>query len=286
MGFNSVFRADLLAGEVGIITGGGTGIGRCIAHELASLGATVVLSSRKLENLEATCAEIKEDGGSATAIACNVREEDSVRSLIREVIAEHGRIDFIVNNAGGQFACLPEAITTKGWNAVLETNLTGPFLMCREAHTAWMGANGGRIVNIVADFWNGMPMMMHTSAARAGVANLTKSLAVAWAANGIRINSVAPGIIRSSGLKNYPPPVIQMLKEMKREIPVRRLGTESEVSSAVAWLLSPGAAYVTGETVRVDGASSLYRQLFPTADHDRMAPYDGFHRTPDLPDDL
>jgi len=286
MPFHSVFRSDLLQGEVGIVTGGGTGIGRCIAHELASLGATVILSSRKIEPLEATRMEIEEDGGKAAAIPCNIREEDAVRALIQQVVEDHGRLDFVVNNAGGQFACLPETISTKGWKAVIETNLTGPFLMCREAHSAWMGRHGGRIVNIVADFWNGMPMMAHTSAARAGVANLTKSLAVGWAASGIRINSVAPGIIRSSGLKNYPPPVIDMLREMKKDIPARRLGTESEVSSAVAWLLSPGAAYVTGETLRVDGASSLYRQLFPTSDHDRMEPFDGFHRAPDLPDDI
>ena len=168
----------------------------------------------------------------------------------------------------------PEAIRLKGWNAVIETNLTGTFLMCREAHQQWMGKHGGAIVNIVANFWNGMPLMAHTSAARAGVANLTKSLALTWASNGVRINSVAPGIIKSSGLKTYPPMIITMLQEMKKETPAKRLGTESEVSSSVVFLLSPAAAFITGETVRVDGADSLYRQMMPIADHDKLPPYD------------
>ena len=180
----------------------------------------------------------------------------------------------------------PEAIRLKGWKAVIDTNLTGTFLMCREAHQQWMGKNGGSIVNIVAKFWNGMPMMAHTSAARAGVSNLTKSLAIAWASSGIRINSVAPGIIKSSGLKTYPDAVIQMLAEMKKEIPAKRLGTESEVSAAVVFLLSEAAAFITGETIRVDGADSLYRQMLPIADHENLPAYDGFHRKADLPETL
>ena len=285
-GYNSVFREGLFEGQVGIVTGGGSGIGRCIAHELAALGATVILASRKEENLVTTRDEILEDGGKVDILTCNIRDEDSVKALIGACIEKHGRLDFLVNNAGGQFMSPPEAIRLKGWNAVIETNLTGTFLMCREAHQQWMAKNGGAIVNIVANFWNGMPLMAHTSAARAGVSNLTKSLAMTWAPNGIRINSVAPGIIKSSGLKTYPPMIVSMLKEMKKETPAKRLGTESEVSSAVVFLLSPAAAFITGETMKVDGADSLYRQMMPITDHDKLPPYDGFHRKADLPDDL
>ena len=191
-----------------------------------------------------------------------------------------------MNNAGGQFMSPPEAISMKGWNAVIETNLTGTFSMCKAAHDAWMGKNGGTIVNIVANFRNGMPLMAHTSAARAGVANLTKSLSLSWAHKGIRINSVAPGIIASSGLNNYPPHIIAMLKEMKTNIPAKRLGTESEVSSVVSYLLSPAAAFVCGETIRMDGGEALYRQMAPVYEHDRSEPFDGFHRKPNLPDGM
>lgn len=286
MSYESVFRADLFADRVAVVTGGGSGIGRCIAHELAALGATVVVAGRKQPKLDAVVAEVDAVGGTADALTCNIRSEEEVEALIATVVEKHGRLDLLVNNAGGQFMSPPHGISLKGWNAVIETNLTGTFLMCREARNRWMGRHGGAIVNIVADFWNGMPMMAHTSAARAGVANLTKSLALAWAPDGIRINSVAPGIIRSSGLKNYPPAVITMLKTLKREIPAKRLGSEAEVSAATTFLLSPAAAYITGITMAVDGGSSLYRQLTPIPDHQRLEPWDGFHLQPELPDDL
>jgi len=284
MGFNSVFRSDLFDGHVSIVTGGGSGIGRCIAHELASLGTTVILSGRKPEKLETVKAEIADAGGKADFITCNIRDEDAVKALFAQALERHGRVDHLVNNAGGQFMSTVDSISLKGWKAVIETNLTGTFLMCREAKRAWMGKHGGAIVNIVADFWNGMPMMAHTSAARAGVANLTKSCALSWSPNGIRINSVAPGIIKSSGLKNYPPPVISMLRELKKEIPAMRYGTEAVVSGAVTFLLSPAASYFNGITMAIDGASALYRQLTPVPNHDNMPEWNGFHLIADIPD--
>jgi citronellol/citronellal dehydrogenase len=284
--YDSVFRPDLFGGQTAIVTGGGSGIGRCIAHELASLGATVMLSGRKSDKLDTVAAEITEAGGKADTLVCNIRSEDEIKALISQTVERHGKIDVLVNNAGGQFMAPPEGISTKGWNAVIETNLTGTFMMCREVFSGWMGKHGGAICNIVANFWRGMPMMSHTGAARAGVANLTKSLSLAWAKNGVRINSVAPGVIASSGLHNYPPPVIQMLATMKNDIPAKRLGTEAEVSGLVAFLLSPAASYISGQTFAVDGGASLYRQLVPVADHDRMPVYDGFHLSADLPDEF
>lgn len=286
MSYASIFHPSLFAGRVALITGGGSGIGRCVAHELAHLGATVVLASRDLEKCERVVAEIREDGGLADALACNVRKEDEVQALVTQAMARHGRIDLLVNNAGGQFASPLSAISSRGWSAVLETNLTGIFLLCREVYQQHMAAHGGAVVNVVADMWNGMPMMAHSGAARAGVVNLTRTAALEWAASHVRVNAVAPGIVLSSGMKNYPEPIQEALKLLPREIPAGRFGTESEVAAAIVFLLSPGAAYITGETIRVDGASSLYRRTFPIPEHPAMPAFAGFHRPADLPPGL
>jgi citronellol/citronellal dehydrogenase len=169
-----------------------------------------------------------------SAKTCNVRVESEVRALMEAAVARHGRIDFLVCSAGGQFPSPAEAISTKGWSAVVETNLTGAFLCAREAHAAWMGAhanaNGGAIVFITAEVDNGFPGMAHTGAARAGIANLARSLAVEWAPAGIRVNAVAPGIIASSGLDSYAPEFREaVISTAARHIPFQRLGTCEEV---------------------------------------------------------
>ncbi len=279
MPYASIFRAGLFSGQVALVTGGGTGIGRCIAHELAALGATVVIAARRVEPLQQTVAEILADGGVADWLALNIRDEDQVDLAVQEVIARHGRLDLLVNNAGGQFVCEAESIRPKGWRAVIDTNLNGTFWVTQAAFRHWMGEHGGAIVSIVADVWNGFPGISHTGAARAAVINLTQSLGVEWASRGIRVNSVAPGGILSSGLGNYPEEVQAVAMQAMKEVPAARLGTESEVSAAVTFLLSPAAAYVTGATLRVDGGGSLSKlPMFPLEKHDRMAPFDGFHR--------
>ena len=241
MGYASVFAPELFRDQVHVVTGGGSGIGRCIAHELASLGAHVVVAGRKAAALDEVVAEIRTDGGAASAHAMDVRREQDVRGLIAHVVTSHGRLDGLVNNAGGQFPAPLEAIPTKGWQAVIDTNLTSIFLMCREAVNGWMREHGGAIVNMVADMWRGMPMMGHSGAARAGVVNLTQTAALEWASYHIRVNAVAPGLIASSGFKSYPEAVQQMLLTLPTELPARRFGTESEVSAAVCFLLSPAA---------------------------------------------
>ncbi|TNF25791.1 MAG: SDR family oxidoreductase [Deltaproteobacteria bacterium] len=283
--YRSIFRPDLFAGEVALVTGGGTGIGRCIAHELASLGATVVVVGRREEPLAATVAEIADAGGRAEAVTLNIRDEDDVDRVVAELVARHGRLDHLVNNAGGQFASPAALIKPKGWRAVIDTNLNGTWLVTQACFKHAFSKRGGAIVSIVADMWNGFPGMAHTGAARAAVVNLTMSLAVEWAAAGVRVNAVAPGFILSSGLKSYPPAVAKMAHRLFVSNPAARPGTEAEVSAAVAFLLSPAAAFITGETLKVDGAASLHKApLLPLPRHSKLPGWDGFHLEADLPE--
>ena len=255
----SVFREDLFAGHVFVVSGGGTGIGRAIARELAALGATVVLCSRSPEHLIPTRDEIISAGGKTDALACNIRDPEAVNASFATIAERHGPLAGLVNNAGGQFISPAESITPKGWHAVVETNLTGTFYMSQAAFTHGLRDSGGAIVNIVMDMWRGYPGMAHSAAARAGVVNLTQTLALEWAAYGVRVNAIAPGIINSSGLKTYPAEVQAQVATFASEVPARRLGTEREVAAAVTFLLSPAAAFISGETLKVDGAGSLYR---------------------------
>lgn len=281
MSYRSVFRPDLFAGQVHVVTGGGSGIGRCVAHELASLGAHVVLIGRKPEKLTTVQNEILEDGGQASHWSLDIRDEDGVTRVVGEILAAHGRIDGLVNNAGGQFPA-PLAFTSKkGWDAVVGTNLTGGFLMSREVYTQWMIDHRGAIVNIVADMWRGMPGMGHSGAARAGMVNLTKTAAVEWAAAGVRVNAVAPGWIASSGMDSYPDFVKETIPTLRHSVPLKRLGQEAEVSAIVAFLLSPASAFMTGVTVPVDGGAPLYPATFEVPDHERSSAFDGFHRAAD-----
>ncbi|TNE49926.1 MAG: SDR family oxidoreductase [Deltaproteobacteria bacterium] len=274
--YQSIFRPDLFAGQVYLVTGGGTGIGRTIAHELASLGAHVVVSARKEERLNAVVEEIQNAGGKASFATVNIRDEESITALFDKVLDEHGTLHGLVNNAGGQFPSPAQFISKKGWHAVVETNLTGTFLVSKEAYNRVFGEKGGAIVNIVAEMWRGFPGMAHTGAARAGVVNLTKTLAVEWAHAGVRVNSVAPGTIEGHGLTQYDEGIQEMLSQIKNDVPMKRLGTESEVSAAVTYLLSPAAAYVTGETLRVDGASSLWIKTWQIPDHEQFVPFHGW----------
>jgi len=282
--YQSIFRPDLFAGQVIIVTGGGSGIGRCTAHELASLGASVALVGRKPEKLETVAAEIAEDGGKASIHPCDIREEETVRKTVAGILGTHGRIDGLVNNAGGQFSAPLEAISQKGWETVVRTNLTGGFVMARECYTQWMREHGGAIVNIVADMWMSMPGMGHSGAARAGMVNLTMTAAAEWGASGVRVNAVAPGWIASSGFDTYPDSDKAMLRSLRRHTPLQRYGTEAEVSAAIVFLLSPAAAFISGDTLRVDGAAPNAKRHVELAAHDRSKPWNGFHRskTPDL----
>ena len=282
--YRSIYRSDLFAGQLLWVTGGGSGIGRCVAHELASLGATVVISGRTQEKLDRVAAEIAEDGGRCETLAFDIRDEEAVKASVASVVARHGAIHGLVNNAGGQFPAPLMAISKKGFDAVVANNLTGGFLMMREVFNQGMQQHGGSIVNMTADFRNGMPGMGHSGAARAGMSNLTQTAAFEWAHAGVRVNAVAPGWIASSGMDTYGGAMKSLIPTLRQHVPLRRMGEESEVSAVVVFLLSPGAAFVTGITVQIDGASSLGSEVFPLGKTSKSVPFDGFHRavTPDV----
>lgn len=285
MGYGSVFSPTLFAGKVVLITGGGSGIGRCVAHELAALGAHAVLLGRKADKLQAVVAEIVQDGGSASFHVCDIRDEEAVKQTIAAVVAAQRRIDGLVNNAGGQFMTPLEAISAKGWEAVINTNLTGGFLVARECFLQSMNKHGGAIVNIVADMWGSMPGMGHSGAARAGMVSFTETAAIEWAGRGVRVNAVAPGYIASSGMDKYPLEMGPMLREMAKTVPLGRFGTESETSAAIVFLLSPAASFISGSTLRVDGARPQVRMGWPMRAASKevqqraaIKPFEGFHR--------
>jgi len=276
--YRSVFAPGLFAGQRIWVTGGGSGIGRAVAHELAALGAGVVISGRSADKLERVAAEIAEDGGRCSWRAFDIRDEDAVKAGVADVIANEGAVHGLVNNAGGQFPAPMMAISKRGFEAVVANNLTGGFLMMRELFLQSFQQHGGAVVNMTADFRNGMPGMAHSGAARAGMSNLTMTAAVEWASAGVRVNAVAPGWIASSGMDTYGGAMKTLIPGLKRHVPLRRLGLEAEVGAAIVFLLSPAAAFITGVTLQIDGGASLGSPLFPSVDHDRSVPFDGFHR--------
>ena len=283
--YRSVFAPGLFAGQVIVVTGGGSGIGRCTAHELAALGAHVVLLGRKLDKLQTVAEEIIVDGGRCSFHSCDIRDEVAVQDVVQAIVVAQGRIHGLVNNAGGQYITPLEKISAKGWEAVVATNLTGGFLVARECYLQSMQAQGGAIVNIVADIWGSMPGMGHSGAARAGMVSFTETAAMEWAKSGVRVNAVAPGYIASSGMDHYPQDAAGMLREMRDTVPAGRFGNEAETSAGIVFLLSPAAAFISGTVLRIDGARPQVRmgwgQVAAPAEvlqRDAVKPFEGFHR--------
>ncbi len=277
MPYRSVLRPSLFAGRTVVVTGGGSGIGRCTAHELAALGAHVAITGRRIERLEAVRQEIEASGGTCECHAFDIREEQPVRDAIAAIVARNGRIHGLFNNAGGQFPAPVEKISARGFDAVVRNNLTGGFLVAREVFTQSMSQHGGAIVFMAADMRNGMPNMAHSGAARAGTLNLAMTMAFEWGRAGVRVNVVSPGWIASSGMDTYEGEFKRNIPLLKTHVPLGRIGTESEVSSVVCFLLSEGAAFITGINVGIDGGVPLGTRNIPLPEGARSQPYNGFH---------
>ncbi|HWO19025.1 MAG TPA: SDR family oxidoreductase [Kofleriaceae bacterium] len=254
-----IYAPGIFEGRVALITGGGSGIGLATALELARLGAKVAICGRTAAKLDAAKEQIAAAAGqkdAALGIACDIREPDQVEAMVRGVIEGLGRIDILVNNAGGQFPSPAQHISPNGFLAVVKNNLVGTFHVSREVANRWMiPQKGGRIVNVIANIYRGFPGMVHTGAARAGVENMTMTLAVEWAQHGILVNAIAPGVIRSSGTAQYPPQVIEYAIS---QTPLKRAGTCEETAAAIVFLASPAAQFITGATLRMDGGQALW----------------------------
>ena len=282
MSYRSVFKPELFKGRTILVTGGGSGIGRCTAHELSALGAHVAIAGRKAEKLAVVKAEIEAAGGTCETHAFDIREEAQVKEAVAAMVAANGRIHGLFNNAGGQFPSPAASLSAKGFDVVVRNNLTGGFIVSREVYTQSMQQHGGSIVNMAADFRNGFPNMAHTGAARAGMVNLTMTLAYEWAVAGVRVNAVSPGWIASSGMDTYTGEFKEQIPKLKGYCPLGRLGTESEVSAAVCFLLSDAAAYITGTELRIDGGVPLGNRSIDLPATDKSQPFNGFQlaRTP------
>jgi NAD(P)-dependent dehydrogenase (short-subunit alcohol dehydrogenase family) len=256
MGAGRYFADDLLRGDAALVTGGGTGIGKAIAIALAECGASVAIASRRVENLEQGAGEIESvTGRRPLTVQCDIREPEQVELLVSRVCETLGRIDLLVNNAGGQFPQRAERFSIKGWNTVINNNLNGTWYVTQAAGKRMIAQGGGRIVNVIANYHRGMPGIAHTSAARAAVDNLSKTLAIEWGRHNIRVNSVAPGPIDTYGFaKTYYEGIGATLKN----IPIPRFGTVEEVAAAVVFLASPASTWTTGATLDVGGGQHIW----------------------------
>jgi len=267
VGAGRFFARDLLAGDAALVTGGGTGIGKAIAIALAECGARLAIASRKRENLEKGAAEIAAATGVEPVTAvCDIRDADAVEAMVADVHHRLGRIDVLVNNAGGQFPQRAENYTVKGWNTVINNNLSGTWYVTQAVAKRMIANGGGRILNVIANHRRGMPGIAHTSAARAAVDNLAKTLSIEWARHGIRINSVAPGPVDTYGFaKTYYEGVGAEISKL----PIPRFGTVEEVAAAVVFLVSPASSWTTGANLDVSGGQQNWGDIWainPNAD--------------------
>jgi citronellol/citronellal dehydrogenase len=255
-----VFEDDALAGTVAVVTGGGTNLGKAAAHELALCGASVVIVGRREEVLEEAAAEI---GERCSWITGDIRTREGAEGIVRAVLERDGRLDFLLNNAGGQYFVPAEGIATKGWRAVQRLNVGGTIAMCRAAHDLAMRTRGGTIVNVTVSPHHGMPAMAHTGTARAAVEAITKELAADWAADDVAVSAIALGRFATESLRKYP---AELWRRAAATVPLQRLGTLEEYGWLVALLASPLGRAFSGSVVTIDGALDNFNGPWPPPD--------------------
>ena len=263
----TVYAPGLFADRVVLVSGGGSGIGKAIAFLFARLGARLVICGRKPERLQDTATQLRELSGRDVLVQpMSIRDPDAVRALIDATWQRFGTLDVLVNNAGGQFAAHAIDFSPKGWNAVIDTNLNGTTTMMQAAARRWIEAGrGGSIITIAAAVDRGLTGMAHTTASRAGVIYLSKSLAARWAPHGIRVHCVGPGAIESHGFNNYRE---ENLPTFYSSNPMLKAGDVQDIAEAVAFLAGPGGAAMNGEVLNVEGGMQLWGDFWPAGQPD------------------
>ncbi|MHA1538150.1 MAG: SDR family oxidoreductase [Alphaproteobacteria bacterium] len=258
----TVFRDGLLDGQVALVSGAGSGLGKAIAYLFARLGADLVICGRDEEKLARTQVGLSELGAEVQSRSMTIRDPGEVAALMDDAWERFGKLDILVNNAGGQFPQPAIDFSIKGWQAVIDSNLNGTWYMMQSAARHWRDAEqAGNIVNIVAVVYRGMPDLAHTCAARAGVIHLSKSVAIEWAPMNIRVNCVAPGCVETSAFGLYPPEGSATFYEAN---PMLRTGDEMDVAQACVYLAAPSGKFVTGETINIDGGQQNWGDPWAT----------------------
>jgi citronellol/citronellal dehydrogenase len=261
---SKIFARGLLDGRVCLISGAGSGIGRETALELARLGAVVVGCGRRVEPVEETAGMIEAEGGVADGVSCDIRDEQAVGGMVDGLLARHGRLDVLVNNAGGQFLAPAESISAKGFRTVTELNVQGTWNMTHAAATrAFIPQQRGKVISVTLSPHSGMPGMVHSGAARAAVENMMRTLSIEWSRFGIRCVAVAPGQIGTETLMTKYPR--EMVESMDSTIPLGRLGRPEEVAWLITYLASPAGDFFSGTTVTVDGGRDNWFGSWPPA---------------------
>jgi citronellol/citronellal dehydrogenase len=254
--YPTVFRPDLFRDQVVLVSGGGSGLGKATAVLLARLGARLVICGRDAEKLERSADVLRGLGAEVLTCPMTIRDPEQVDRLFTATCERFGKLDVLVNNAGGQFGSPAMKITPKGWNAVVDTNLNGTWHMMQRAAKLWESTGTrGNIVNVVTVIWRGQPQVAHTCAARAGVVYLSKSVAVEWAPLGIRVNCVAPGCVETTAFELYSPEGRSSFYEAN---PMRRAGDEYDIAEAICYLAAPSGKFITGEVITVDGGQQCW----------------------------
>lgn len=260
----TVFREDLFSKKVVLITGGGTGIGRDLAVAFGKVKAHVVVAARREEPLQETVRRVEEAGGTGSYYLLDIRDEDKVEAVVKEIFEKEGDLDVLVNNAGGNFVSPAVAMSAKGFRTVIDINLTGTFLMSRAVGQRWLSSGKkGRIINMSAtNAENGSPFMAHSGASKAGINSLTETLAVEWGAAGITVNAILPGPVRTEGSDERLWTDEGTVKKLESRIPLGRFARPEDISPLVLFLASDAGAFITGSLLTIDGGDRLRTPVF------------------------